>query len=125
LDGGEINLFCQPYTRAREIFLNCSHKWVCRATLGVRFLKAKLNTPSAATELVEHRPGQLVHGAVSKEPADRIERAILVVDTIIINLDPVLTLDSMAGHGLIFPLGGHAARALPAPIALVGSTKPE
>ena len=40
--GGQINLFYQPYTRAREIFLNCSHKWVCRATLGVRFLKAKL-----------------------------------------------------------------------------------
>jgi hypothetical protein len=31
-----------------------------------------------------------VHGVVPKEPADRIERAILVVDTNILDLDPVL-----------------------------------
>jgi hypothetical protein len=40
---------------------------------------------------------------VPKEPADRIERAILVVDTNILNLDPVLILDPIFGHGLISP----------------------
>ena len=57
-------------------------------TLGVRFPKAKLNTPSTAAELVEHHRGLApVHGVVPKEPADRIERAIGVVDTDILNLD--------------------------------------
>jgi hypothetical protein len=71
-------------------------------TLGVRFPKAKPNTPSTAAELVEHHPGRArVHGVVPVEPADRIERSILVVDTIIINLDPVLILDPISGNGQI------------------------
>jgi len=71
-------------------------------TLGVRFPKAKLNTLSTAAELVEHHPDRAgVHGVVPKEPADRIERAILVVDTNILDLDPVL--DPIFGHGLICP----------------------
>src|SRR5450759_567943 len=44
-----------------------------------------------------------MHGVVPKEPADRIERAIHVVDTIILALDPVLILDPIFGHGLISP----------------------
>jgi hypothetical protein len=36
------------------------------------------------------------------ESSDRIERAILVVDTNIVNPDPVLILASIFGHGLIF-----------------------
>ncbi len=43
-----------------------------------------------ATELVEHHLDRArMHGAVPIEPADRIERAIHVVDTIILNLDRV------------------------------------
>jgi hypothetical protein len=93
-------------------------------TLGVRFPNAKLNTLRTAAELIEHYLGRArVHGVVSVESADRIERAILVVDTIILNLDPVLILDPISGHAVIFPrsidlenfagrrLGGHAARA--------------
>jgi hypothetical protein len=61
--------------------------------LGVWFPKAKLDALCAAAELVEHHPGRArMHGVVPKEPADRIECAILVVDTNIINPDPVLIL---------------------------------
>jgi hypothetical protein len=63
-------------TRARDL-----SESVQGPTLGVRFPKAKLNTLSTAAELVEHHPGRArVHGVVPVEPADRIERAILVVD---------------------------------------------
>src|ERR1039458_6992555 len=58
------------------------------AQLGVQFPKTKLNTTSTAAELVEYHPGRAgVHGVVPKEPADRIGRAIHVVDAIILNLD--------------------------------------
>ena len=70
-------------------------------TLGVRFPKAKLNTPSTAAELVEHHSGRShVHGVVPKASADRIERAILLVDTNILNLDLVLIIDLIFGRGL-------------------------
>jgi hypothetical protein len=76
------------------------------ATLGVRFPKAKLNTLSTAAELVEHHPGcARVHGVVPIEPADRIERAILVVDTFILALDPVVIPDPIFGHG---PIAAHS-----------------
>src|ERR1035437_2381159 len=58
------------------------------AQLGVQFPTTKLNTTSTAAELVEYHPGRAgVHGVVPKEPADRIGRAIYVVDIIILNLD--------------------------------------
>ena len=73
-------------------------------TLGVRFPKAKLDTPSAAAELVEHHPDRAsVHGVVPIEPADRIKCTIDVVDTIIRDLDPVVIFDPINNHGLISP----------------------
>jgi hypothetical protein len=72
-------------TRARDL-----SESVHGPTLGVRFPKAKLNTLSTAAELVEHHSGRArVHGVVPIEPADRRKRAILVVDTNILNLDPL------------------------------------
>src|ERR1039458_4861652 len=65
-----------------------AYRLVHGLTLGVRFPKAKLNAPSTTAELVEHHSGRAgVHGVVPKEPADRIGRAIHVVDIIILNLD--------------------------------------
>src|SRR6266550_5691650 len=53
--------------------------------LGVRFPKAKLNTPSTAAELVKHNQGRAsVHGVVPIEPTKRIEpseRARTACDT--------------------------------------------
>lgn len=43
---------------------------------------------STTPELVEHHPGRArVHSIVPKEPTDRIEHAIQIVDTIILNLN--------------------------------------
>jgi hypothetical protein len=73
-------------------------------TLGVRFPKAKLNTPSTPPELVErHRGRARVHGVVPIEPAKRSERAIHVVDTIIRNHDRLAIHYPIFGHGLISP----------------------
>lgn len=71
-----------------------------RRRLDVRFPKSKLHTVSTATELVERHPGcARVHGVVPKEAADRIEHAIHVVDTVILNVDPVAAiLDPIFGH---------------------------
>jgi hypothetical protein len=44
-----------------------------------------------------------VHGIVPIEPPDGIERAIYVVDTIILNLYRVTILDLIFAHGLIAP----------------------
>ena len=56
--------------------------------LDVRFPKAKLDTPSTAAELVEYHRGRAsVHRVVPIEPAERIERAIHVVDTTTLNHD--------------------------------------
>ncbi len=64
----------------------------------------RVNTPSTAAELVEHHPGRArVHGIVPIEPAKRIERAIHVVNTIILNNDWVAILYLIFGHGLISP----------------------
>jgi hypothetical protein len=61
---------------------------------------SELNTVSTATELVEHhRDRPRVHVVVPIEPAKRIERAIHVVDAIILNLDGGAVLNPIFGHG--------------------------
>jgi hypothetical protein len=57
-----------------------------------------------------------VHGVVPIEPAKRVECAIYVVDTIILNLDQVAILDPIFDHSLIFPRSvdiGEVRRAWP------------
>jgi hypothetical protein len=73
-----------------------------KGALSVRFPEAKCNTLSTATELIERHPScARMHGVMPIEPTDRIERAILVVDTNIIDPDPVLILAPIYGHDRI------------------------
>jgi len=73
------------------------------SALGVWFPPSKLNTLSAAPELVEHHPGRArVHRVVPKEPAYGIGRAIYVVDKII-NPNLIAILGPIFGHALISP----------------------
>lgn len=82
------------------------HQHECRPlhspTLGVQLPKAKLRTLGTAAELIKHHSGRArVHGVVPKESPYRIERAILIVDANIINLDPVPNPDPIFRHGPI------------------------
>jgi hypothetical protein len=72
------------------------------AGLSVWFPEAKFDTLRAAAELVAHHAGcARMHGIMPIESTDRIERAILVVDTNIINPDVVFILAPIFGHSRI------------------------
>jgi hypothetical protein len=72
------------------------------AALSVWFPESKLDALSTPAELVEHHTGcASMHGIVPIESTDRIVRAILVVDTNIINPDAVFILAPIFGHGRI------------------------